>query len=147
MITFSNTSKVEFNLDTYNDQMSLQNAVLGVEYTGGFTNTWQALDTILDNIFIYRRPGIPFVAVVVTDGLSQEPKLTAKSAGFVHAKQIRTFAIGVGNQVDKDELVTIASRPESKYVFYVDDYALLTSIEDEIIRETCRDIRVFETSE
>ena len=49
------------------------------------------------------------------------------------------FAVGVG-EAEPTELLQIASRPISKYVFSVADYAAIASIQDSLTKQVCFDV-------
>ena len=77
---------------------------------GGGTNTHLGLDEMRDEAFSESngaRPinaGHPRVAIVLTDGKSNDPPKTVLSALKCHDEDITMFAIGVGASVDMNEL-------------------------------------------
>lgn len=72
------------------------------------------------------RPEASRVAIVITDGESENPQLTGLEADRVHDDGVEVFAIGVGRTVKRSELERIAS--QDGFVFTVDDYNDLNSL-------------------
>lgn len=52
---------------------------------------------------------------------------------------IKTYVIGVGNNLNKSEIDVIASEPHSKYFLSVEDFSAMNSIVDEIVATACAD--------
>ena len=84
------------------------------------------------------RPGVVKVAVVITDGKSDDRQLTTRHARLLRAAGVHVFAVGVGGQYVLDELHAIASAPSDDYVFTVDNYSALDRIKDLLAMKTCQ---------
>lgn len=99
LITFSNSSKIEFNLDTYTSSEEIQKALSQVTWTTGLTYTAEAIQMMLDQAFSpsagARGRDIPKVGIIITDGNSREPQKTYNMATAAQKKGIRMFAIGI----------------------------------------------------
>lgn len=78
------------------------------------------------------------VAVIITDGKSQDRSKTIHAAKQAKNAGIHMFAIGVGDLVEYRELEKIASRPPEEYVFEVDDFMSLDSMKHILATTTCR---------
>ena len=78
------------------------------------------------------------VAVVITDGKSQDRKKTFHAAALARKAGIHVFAIGVGDLVEYRELEEIASRPPEEHVFEVDDFQSLDSMKFILANKTCQ---------
>src|SRR5688572_4660382 len=74
----------------------------------------------------YARSWVPHIAIVITDGDSNNPEETKKEAQLCHQEGIQVVAIGVGSNVGKTELQAIASRPDM--VHSVESYAALEKL-------------------
>lgn len=83
------------------------------------------------------RPGIPHIAIIITDGKSNNPQITQMEAAKAQAQGIHLFAIGIGNHTDNSELYYLASDPDDHYLFTVEDYTALLYIEDIVAIKTC----------
>ena len=109
VIVFSSSAAVSFSLNTYSNRAALSSAVNSIPYIGSGTDT---ADALINQGFVGARPkiqGVPRIAIVVTDGQSNQPPLTVIAAKALrNVSSITTYAVGIGN-VDKTELKVIAS--------------------------------------
>ncbi|GAB1609297.1 Hypothetical predicted protein [Argonauta hians] len=142
VVTYSENITVQFNLHDFFHKDKLKRAVMRItQYAPGGTYTHKVLNYIRRQMFTVRNGGRTYsdkIIVVITDGLSQDPKSTRIEALRAHNEGIQIFAIGVGAGVDKHELEIIASVPPRNHVFTVDNYAILNSIKRKVARETCK---------
>ena len=73
IIIYSTEDHVQFNLNTYQNKVALFEAIDYIPYRYGSTNTADALNTMRTQMFTAAngdRPGVPNVAIVITDGVS-----------------------------------------------------------------------------
>ena len=95
----------------------IQNAIKSIPYHGGGTHTAEALKCACDNILTvpcglpkrrkYRRCPAPIDVVIITDSHSNGELDACEAAKCLHDHplyDISTFSIGVGNNVDQNEL-------------------------------------------
>ncbi|XP_078481146.1 matrilin-1-like isoform X5 [Ciona intestinalis] len=133
MIQYNDNPRMEFDFEQTVDKTSVLDAIDGLVYMGGNTKTGLAL-TFLQSAYEGARPHSDKVAVVVTDGRSQDdviiPSQQLKREGTT------IFAIGVG-EAERMELVEMASVPVDKFVFSVDDYTDIASIQENLIKQIC----------
>ena len=120
VIVFSTSAQITIPLGLHNDYDSLSSAISNIAYIDEGTNTYLALE-LLDTAFATARTneGIPRVAIVFTDGLSNDPPLTVEAAQAVHDSGISVYSFGIGN-TNADEL-NIASDPSN--VFYISSFS------------------------
>ena len=134
VIQYASSVNIEFNLNEFTDEESLRDAIAGISYMGGGTDTERALQVMGNQSFLVEngaRPagqGSPRVAVVITDGQSQGAERVGAAADKAREMDIVIFAIGVTNNVNVDELNAIANKPNETYVFHVSDYDAIGSI-------------------
>ena len=83
------------------------------------------------------RPNITRIVIVLTDGLSYDTDVTAYEARKARAAGLHLFAVGIGNQVDVNELNDIASKPSDYYRFMVEGFAGLKKIKSLLALKTC----------
>ena len=126
VIRFASSASLIFGLTAHDNQVDLLRAISNVPYTGGGTDTAEALNLLLSRGFIGARPaeeGIPRVAVVITDGLSNNRLATTAAAAAVHAAEpeIIVFAAGIRN-FNLNELQAIASSPSSRFVITIANF-------------------------
>jgi uncharacterized protein YegL len=143
VIVFSSSASVSFHLDTYSDRQSLAAAVDRVPYINGGTKTADALYLLINQGFAGARPkiqGVPRVAMVVTDGKSNDPGLTITAAAALRqVPSIMTYAVGIGG-ADITELNTIAStRNGHKLVRYISNFDLveLERLQEDLREQAC----------
>uniref|UniRef100_A0A2C9LAA7 VWFA domain-containing protein n=1 Tax=Biomphalaria glabrata TaxID=6526 RepID=A0A2C9LAA7_BIOGL len=125
-----------FDFDTYTNKKALKNVISNTEYRGGSrTETGAAIAYMLDRQIPKARQGVRKVAIVLTDGNSQDEDRTKSEAARAVSSGLEVFAIGVGRDISEQELRNIAS--DSKHVFNVASYTSLPDIVVRLLFETC----------
>lgn len=139
VISFSKTVTPQFGLGDYSGRADMFRKISSITWEGFGTNTGEALSYLHTKGLSSKntRPGIPHIAIVLTDGMSQNMPVTLQQAKLVHENGITVFVIGIGSQVDKMELEAIASKPASKYVYMIDNFDALNMIKDELAIKAC----------
>ncbi|XP_052796198.1 cartilage matrix protein-like isoform X2 [Mya arenaria] len=121
---------------------ALQEAVEGIQHGHGkWTNTGAAINYALDSMITPAagsRPGVSKVIIVITDGRSQKWQKTQAAAKRGHDQNMTIFAIGVGRNLDLNELSNIASNPDDEFLFMVDDFSALQTITNRLARTACK---------
>lgn len=140
VVRYSDRPTVEFNLARHRTLVEVKRAARNIRYIGGNTMTGDAISFTTNNIFTERngaRPkarGVQRVAILLTDGRSQdyvlEPSKAAARAG------IRMFAVGIGEAL-KVELEEIAAEPKNAHVFHVTDFNAIDKIRGRLRRRLC----------
>ncbi|XP_024154110.1 collagen alpha-1(XIV) chain isoform X3 [Oryzias melastigma] len=134
---FSDDARTEFKLNSYTDKERLLDAINKISYKGGNTKTGRAIQHVKENIFTAEggvRRGIPNVLVVLTDGRSQDD--VNKVSKEMQMEGYIVFAIGFAD-ADYGELVSIASKPSDRHVFFVDDLDAFQKIEEKLVTFVC----------
>ena len=121
VIVFASDTHIEFNLRTYTSLSTLLLAINRLPYNdGGSTYTDKALTLLLSGAqsgILGLRQGSKKVAIIITDGISNNPSATLSAAAELHASNIfNVFTVGIGN-APLTELEAIASSAE--FVFFV----------------------------
>lgn len=142
IIQFSSSATRLFGLTTYNTKASLLQAIRNIIYSGGGTSTASALSLLSGQGFTGVRSdsqGIPRVAIVVTDGNSNDRAATTQAAQALHATQssVTVYAVGIGD-VDRTELNVIASG--SQFVSLIGGFNIqqLQELQEQLREETCK---------
>ena len=143
VMVFSGDANLIFNLNRYTDKDSLIEAIQNVNYTGGGTNTGLALAVLREGAFseiLGVRPENEStrVAIVITDGRSNNPSETREEAELLRASaKFRIYAIGIGGGVGVEELISIAGNNNT--VIQIQDFRTeeLRGLERELTREVC----------
>ena len=140
VILFASSAHIQFNLRTYTTLTSLLSAIDNLPYSGGGTDTDEALTLLLstarNGVLGVRSDSIK-VAIVITDGRSSSRLSTLLAAARLHASNIfDVYAVGVGGAY-LTELQGIASSPE--FVFFTDSFSStgLQQLQDGIIPHLC----------
>ena len=140
VILFASNAHIEFNLQAYTNLNPLLSAIYRLPYSGGGTNTAEALTLLLSsaqNGTLGLRSGSSNVAIVITDGRSNNRIETLSAANSLHASNIfDVFAVGIDG-ASLTELQGIASRPE--FVFFTNSFngTRLLQLQDRILPELC----------
>ncbi|XP_070771825.1 collagen alpha-1(XXI) chain isoform X2 [Enoplosus armatus] len=140
VVQYSDDPVLEIPLGKYSSNKDLIKAMESIEYMGGNTRTGTAIKFATDKLFglSERGPlGISRIAVVLTDGKSQDEVL--KAAEAARKKGVILFAIGVGSETEDAELRDIANKPFSTYVFSVEDYKGISRIIQVIRQKLCEE--------
>ncbi|KAG7253754.1 hypothetical protein CRUP_011128 [Coryphaenoides rupestris] len=145
VVRYSDRPTLEFNLGRHKTLAEVQRAAGNIRYIGGNTMTGDAISYTTQNIFVERNgararaKGIQRVAILVTDGRSQdyvlEPSKEAAKAG------IRMFAVGIGEAL-KVELEEIAAEPKNAHVFHVADFNAIDKLRGRLRRRLCESKRL-----
>lgn len=138
VVQYSDDPFLHIPLGKHFSSSDLIKAMESIEYMGGNTDTGKAIKFANDKLFALseRGPnGIAKIAVVLTDGKSQDEVLAAAEAA--RRKGIILFAIGVGSETEEAELRAIANKPSSTYVFSVEDYKAIAKIREVIRQKLC----------
>lgn len=138
VVQYSDDPILEIPLGKYSSNKDLIKAMESIEYMGGNTRTGTAIKFATDKLFglSERGPsGISRIAVVLTDGKSQDEVL--KAAEAARKKGVILFAIGVGSETEEAELRDIANKPSSTYIFSVEDYKAISRIIQVIRQKLC----------
>ena len=113
---------------------------MNLPYTGGTTNTAEALRVLRTEMFVAERgdrPDAINIAVVVTDGKSNNRKRTLEEAVATRKAGIHIVVIGVGSSIEEEELRGIATDPDDDNVFIVKDFYALTKVLTPLLTSVC----------
>ncbi|XP_078085516.1 collagen alpha-1(XII) chain-like isoform X2 [Mustelus asterias] len=137
IVQYSSDTRTEFDLNRYNQKVELLNAITNLPYKGGNTMTGDAIDYLVQNAFSEAagaRKSFPKIAVIITDGKSQDP--VTESAKALRDIGVEIFTLGIKG-ADLDELKLIGSAPLNKHVFKVADFDKIQEVQNEIINLVC----------
>ncbi len=140
MILYNDRPSAEFYLDSFINKSDILKYIKIIPYRGGGTATGAALKFAKDNLFTERRGsrkafGVKQIAVIITDGKSQDD-VTAPAAEL-RRSGVAVYALGV-KDASVEELKKIGSYPERQFVFNVDSFQMLTSLEKSLRKSLCK---------
>jgi len=138
VILYDSNAHIQFNLQAHTSLNALLSAINQLPYSGRRTNTAEALTLLLSsaqNGTLGLRNDSSHVAIVITNGVSNDRSATLLAAAALHASNIfDVFAVRVDG-ADMTELQTIASDPE--FVFFTNSFNGLQQLQDRILSQLC----------
>ena len=140
VITFANDAVVRFDLNKYSDGLDVVDALMTMRRQSGGTNTGQALQKLREETFLFTRgarPNTLKLAIVITDGKSRDTDDTLRQAAVDRSLGYVLFAVGVGKNLDIDELQGIAGLQYPERFYSAESFEALVTLNDKIIRTTC----------
>uniref|UniRef100_F6S2J9 Collagen alpha-1(XXI) chain n=1 Tax=Equus caballus TaxID=9796 RepID=F6S2J9_HORSE len=137
VVQYSDYPVLEIPLGSHDSGENLMAAMESIHYLGGNTRTGKAIQFALDYLFAKSSRFLTKIAVVLTDGKSQDEVKDAAEAA--RESKIILFAIGVGSETEEAELRAIANKPSSTYVFYVEDYIAISKIREVMKQKLCEE--------
>ncbi|XP_041941060.1 integrin alpha-D-like isoform X1 [Alosa sapidissima] len=147
-VQYSSGTTIHVNFHQF-QRTGWENQVDSISQIGSNTYTAGAIQTVVNDLFdssAGARPNAHRILIVLTDGQSSDASTYPSATALADRKNITRYAIGIGNVFDSqsatDELRSIASSPESDYVFKVDSFEAL----DKIISSLVKRITVIEAT-
>ncbi|XP_069786793.1 collagen alpha-1(XII) chain isoform X2 [Narcine bancroftii] len=137
IVQYSSDTRTEFDLNRYSRKEELLSAITNLPYKGGNTMTGEAINYLVKNIFhesAGARKSYPKIAIIITDGKSQDP--VTESAEALRNIGVEIFTLGIKG-ADLKELRLIGSDPLKKHVFKVADFDKIQEVQNEIIGLVC----------
>ncbi|XP_052248876.1 cartilage matrix protein-like [Dreissena polymorpha] len=111
------------------------------KYSGGGTDTANALRALREEGFFgpstSQRDGVAKIVIILTDGLSVSPESTVMEANNLRKAGVEIFSVGIGEGIDKKELIDIASQPSDKFMLHVEDFGALMNIRLKLAARSC----------
>ncbi|XP_048469239.1 collagen alpha-6(VI) chain [Rhincodon typus] len=147
LVQYSNAPRTQIHFMTLQDKEEILKHIANTPYRGGSANTGAAIDFLKDNYFQPRTSGretkgIPQIAIVVTDGNSNDG--VRNSAAALRRLGVTVYALGTKN-ANFNQLASIASYPPESFVSHVENFENLTSIENVLQKKIC--IEIVKTTE
>ncbi|CAH1792491.1 unnamed protein product [Owenia fusiformis] len=137
-ITYSDLVHKEFYFNEFTGKAPLKERISAIKQKLGGTETALAIDFMRTKVFKHAngmRDDVPHIVIVITDGVSREPKDTKQAAKKAKAEGLMVYAVGVGLKINKNELEAIASDPS--FVFEVDNFDALNEIKEVLAIKVC----------
>ncbi|CAH1270981.1 F2 [Branchiostoma lanceolatum] len=143
LVTFGSQAQLEWNLGQLDSKRKVLRQLRQLQPEGGGTALTDALQTVLNDVLPVTRVGAKRALFIITDGKSNvgaSPGVFARRLREEEAFEV--FAVGVGANIDKNELNSVASQPFTSHVFLINDFSnfdtlVNTIAEKEIDYEQC----------
>ncbi|XP_066269259.1 zonadhesin-like [Branchiostoma lanceolatum] len=136
VVQYSSSPQQEFALNAHSSLAGLQQAISNIAVISRGTSTGSALTFARDLALTAAsgaRPGVPKIVVVVTDGRSGDDVILPSQN--LHNDGVITFAIGVTEMINYQELSAIAGSPDR--VSTVFDFDALDDIKETLSSQLC----------
>ncbi|XP_070690878.1 collagen alpha-6(VI) chain-like [Pempheris klunzingeri] len=140
IVLYNDRPKAQVYLDTFNDKAEILQFIKILPYRGGGTNTGAALNFTREQVFIEERgsrKGVQQVAVVITDGESQDD--VSEVAIMLRRTGVTVYAVGI-KDASETELVQMASHPPYRHVFNVASFTDLKNLKQSLQKIMCNNL-------
>ena len=115
VVLFSKTATSYFFPNWQQDLDRVARLLNTYHYSDSLANTAAGLDYARTQLFNRDRPGVPDIAIIVTDGKSNvKIERTFPSARALHNSGVRIISVGVGTSINETEIKGISSPPQQK---------------------------------
>ena len=115
-------------------------AVENMTIVASSTDTSAALRLMRTTVFSRQRGdrwGVNNVGIVITDGQSDDTRATAAEAAAAKAAGIRMYAIGLTDEIDANELKSIASTPLTEHYYNRTSINLVQTVTSQLLWSVC----------
>lgn len=139
-VTFGGTASSQFYLNQFADKVSLQNAIRNIPYSGGQVKMVDAIRFASITAFSATHGGrgnVPHVAVLLTNQPSGSIDMIKLEAQTARDNGIVLYAVGIGSKADVNELMAIASDPDSRHMYTAQNFDALGSLSDLLSTKIC----------
>jgi len=140
-VTFSTGIRTSFDFSQYTSPASAAAAIKSVDQKLGNTDTHVALGFAADTLFTAAsgsRADSVKIAILLTDGVASDELLAQRNAEKLRSKGVTLFVIGLGTNLQSDQLTRWASQPSCTHVQRLDQYAELDTLQAEIRQVSCQ---------
>ncbi|XP_076111939.1 uncharacterized protein LOC143080127 isoform X2 [Mytilus galloprovincialis] len=142
-VTFSSGVHNQFFLNNYGTKADVMNAISGIKYLPGNTDTGDAIKYVTQTTYTPQhgsRSGVPHIMVLVTDGPSVTKDITKLRAQTAKDNGVIVYTVGVGGGFDRDELKSVSSNPDSRYFLTADNFDSLNSLSELLATKVCNEV-------
>eukprot|EP00037_Helgoeca_nana_P015140 m.141781 g.141781 ORF g.141781 m.141781 type:complete len:2442 (+) comp22882_c0_seq1:29-7354(+) len=122
VVTFSDEVNVRIGLNNFSSASDINAAVAQIPYTGGSTYTSSGLNIVRTQLMAPGNglrslsQGANRVLIVLTDGASTSGFSPGAESVLIQQENVNIFAMGVGQNLNRAELDTIASSPSNVFL-------------------------------
>lgn len=125
-IIFSEYSEVVIDISNTLTREQISSTILNTQYMDSGTATWLGIDSAIAQFYSAPRD-VPLNMVVLTDGMSNDEDLTIAAAHRATAMGIRSFSVGITDDINPDELLVIAGGV-TEHIFTTDTFDELINL-------------------
>lgn len=138
-VRYSTSAAVVITLGSIKSLNALQTALSSIPYISGSTNTAKGIQLAKQQFIINGRTEVPQVMIILTDGESDDSEATSTAASQSRQSGVEIFVVGIGDNLNDDELRDIATDTSGTHVYRVTEFKVLSfdGILSDLNRETC----------
>ena len=140
MISFSDNAHMEFTMAAYDTRDEIKSSIDNIPYRRGTTNTAEALRMLREEAMLPasgNRTPMRDIAVIFTDGGSNNMKNTIEEAKKAREAGITILVVAVSEWVQKNEIKEIASDPDKMNILAIENYSAIKDIGDTLESYLC----------
>ena len=147
LILYSNFATAAVRLDEEKTLASFDYLVDGLPHERGLTRIDRALKlarSIFDSSGVITRRGVPRIFILLTDGkqtVAQDALTLNEAAQPLHETDVKILVVGMGSNVDVEELQAVALDKED--VFLATSFDNLVSLSDSLSKIMCEAARKY----
>merc|ERR1712142_47041 len=140
LVRYTSWPDSRFFFNTFDDKLSIMQAIDDTPYYGRGTMTGAALH-VAHSHHLQPHNGwrgnnpVPTAVIVLTDSITQDPARVLVNTRFIHSKATRVIAVGVGAAANVEELRSIATAADD--VILLDDFFQLNGQISTILDKIC----------
>ena len=136
MLVYSSHIPIESEHPFSADPRYLQDAAMTLRHPRDGTKTALGIEHMRAMFQKYGRRKVPWVALIITDGISKDPEATALQAKLAKEMGISMFAVGITKKINIAELNAIADT--DKQVIQLEYFSELQRKLSAMMRTICR---------
>jgi len=143
LVKYSTTATVEWYLNTYGTEATLEAAIQNQQIEGGETDIAGGLrlarTKVLFDSTMGARPDVAKLIILITDGEANfEISDTIPEANASKALGVEIFVVGITSYVNIEQLTAIASSPSSSHFVYATDFKSLNTTLGILLATACQ---------
>ncbi len=135
--TYSTDVTLEFSIKNTLSPQELSDKILNAAHLADGTNTHLGINTALNDYNTASRNELVNM-VLLTDGKSKDLTSTTEAVKKANELNIRTYAVGIGSEINQEELLMIANG-DTGSVFTTATFSELIKILSPVSKKLCSD--------
>ena len=140
VVAFSDNVHPVIMLDNKLSPNHLKQTIMNTRHYEGGTQTGNALRYVRQHGLKrgFAREDVAHVVILLTDGMSSDTNLALEESRILKRRGTYLFAIGIGDQVDTQELEDLSSYPRQDFVYLMENFQVLSAIQNLLAIKACK---------
>ncbi len=137
VVRYSTDPSTVVMLGADSDTASLQLSIGSIPYVPGSVSTASAINHAVQELNMNGRSGVPKIVILLTASESDDIVATASAATETRSQGIQLFVVGVGGEVNEQELNSIVA--DSDHLFRTTDFMMdsIGAVSNSLVSRTC----------